>query len=156
MDFSQTTLEKGVYFESPERGNFLCKGILLACTWDLPAHCLLCNGMQYNGDNGCWKCLQPGQTVRTGVRGHSRAFLYQEDNPKGPIRTSENVKENGVEAARRQQQGINWYVNGVKGPSWLSLLEHFDLQYCAKVMITIIDENCDNRELSAIFERYFD
>ena len=30
------------------------------------------------------------------------------------------------------------------------------IQYCAKVMITIIDENRDNRELSAIFERYFD
>ena len=30
------------------------------------------------------------------------------------------------------------------------------LQYCAKVMQTIIDENRDNRELSAIFERYFD
>ena len=30
------------------------------------------------------------------------------------------------------------------------------LQYCAKVTITIIDENRDNRELSAIFERYFD
>ena len=29
-------------------------------------------------------------------------------------------------------------------------------QYCAKVMQTIIDENRDNRELSAIFERYFD
>ena len=54
--------------------------------------------------------------MRTGIRGHSRAFLYQEDNPKGPIRTSENVKENGVEAARCQQQGINRYVvNGVRG-----------------------------------------
>ena len=66
--------------------------------------------------------------MRTGVRGHSRAFLYQNGNPKGPFRTSENVKENGLEAARRQQQGISRYVvNGVKGPSWLSLLEHFDL-----------------------------
>ena len=33
---------------------------------------------------------------------------------------------------------------------------HTYIQYCAKVMQTIIDENCDNRELSAIFERYFD
>ena len=125
---SFAALEKGVYVNSPERGQFLCKGILLACTCDLPARCLLCNGMQYNGENGCWKCLQPGQTVKTGVRGHSRAFPYREDDPKGPIRTSDNVKDNGFEAARRQKQGLNRYVvNGVKGPSWLSLLRHFDL-----------------------------
>lgn len=125
---SFAALENGVYIESPERGNFLCKGIVLACTCDLPARCLLCNGMQYNGENGCWKCLQPGQTVKTGVRGHSRAFLYQDDNPKGPLRTSESVKENGVEAARRQKRGVSRYiVNGVKGPSWFSLLKHFDL-----------------------------
>jgi len=84
--------------------------------------------MQYNGENGCWKCLQPGTTVKTGVRGHSRTFPYREDNPKGPIRTSKNVKDDGFEAARCQQQGLNRYVvNGVKGPSWLSLLQHFDL-----------------------------
>ena len=112
---SFAALEKGVHVNSPERGNFLCKGILLACTCDLPARCLLCNGMQYNGENGCWKCLQPGQTVKTGVCGHSRGFPYREDNPKGPIRTSENVKDNGLEAARRQKQGLNRYVvNGVK------------------------------------------
>ena len=89
-------LEKGVEMESPERGKFQCKGILLSCTCDLPAWCLLCNSMQYNSEHGCWKCLQPGQTVQTGVRGHSRAFLYQNDNPKGPLRTSEGVREDGI------------------------------------------------------------
>ena len=121
-------LEKGVEMESPERGKFQCKGILLSCTCDLPARCLLCNSMQYNGEHGCWKCLQPGQTVRTGVRGHSRAFLYQPDDPKGPLRTSEGVKEDGIRAATLQQQGVNRsIVNGVKGPSWLSALRYFDL-----------------------------
>jgi len=49
-------------------------------------------------ENGCWKCLQPSQTVKTSVRRHSRAFLYQNGNPKEPLRTAENVKENAVEA----------------------------------------------------------
>ena len=125
---SFAALEKGVKVNSPERGNFLCKGILLFCTCDLPARCLLCNGMQYNSENGRRKCSQPGQTVKTGVRGHSRAFPYQGDNPKGPIRTSDSVKDDGSEAARRHKQGLNRYVvNRVKGPSWLSLLQHFDL-----------------------------
>ena len=121
-------LEKGVEMESPERGKFHCKGILLSCSCDLPARCLLCNSMQYNGENGCWKCLQPGETVRTGVRGHSRAFLYQNDNPKGPLRTAEGVREDGIRAATLQQQGVTRFiVNGIKGPSWLSSLQHFDL-----------------------------
>ena len=121
-------LENGVDMESPERGKFYCKGILLSCSCDLPARCLLCNSMQYNGENGCWKCLQPRQTVRTGVRGHSRAFLYNNDNPKGRLRTSESVREDGIRAAALQQQGVSRYiVNGVKGPSWLSTLQHFDL-----------------------------
>jgi len=104
---SFAAFEKGVDMESPARGKFRCKGILLACSCDLPARCLLCNAMQYNGENGCWKCLQPGQTVKTGVREHSRAFLYQDGNPKGSLRTAENVKENAVEASRRQQQGVS-------------------------------------------------
>ena len=55
-------------------------------------------------------------------------FFYQDDDPKGPIRTSRNVKEDGIEAARHQKQGMDrYFVNGVKGPSWLSLLKHFDL-----------------------------
>ena len=97
-------LEKRVEMESPERGKFQCKGILLSCSCDLPAQCFLCNSMQYNGENGCWKSLQPGQIVRRGVRGHSRAFLYQNDNPKGLLRTSQGVREDAIGAATLQQQ----------------------------------------------------
>ena len=46
-------LEHGVAMHSPERGDFTCKGILLAGTCDLPAKCLVCNSMQYNGENSC-------------------------------------------------------------------------------------------------------
>lgn len=126
--YSFTSLEKGAEMQSPEKGTFHCRGILLACSCDLPARCLLCNSMQYNGENGCWKCLQPGNTVRTGVRGHCRAFPYQNDNPKGPLRTSKSVREDGMRAATLQQQGVTRFiVNGVKGPSWLSFLQYFDL-----------------------------
>ena len=45
-------LESGVELESPSRGKFICKAVLLACTCDLPARCLVCNSMQYNGEYG--------------------------------------------------------------------------------------------------------
>lgn len=35
---------------------------------------------------------QPGQTVKTCVQGHFRAFPHQEDYPKGPIRTSQEIQ----------------------------------------------------------------
>ena len=117
--YSFKTLEMGVEMNSPDRGTFNCKGVVLACTCDLPARCILCNSMQYNGENGCWKCLQPGQTVRTGVRGHSRAFLYQNGNPKGPLRTARNVTQDAAEAADRGS-GMSVFARGFQ----------FILKYC--------------------------
>ena len=111
-----TDLESGVEFESPSRGKLFCKAVLLACTCDLPARCLVCNSMQYNGEYGCWKCLQPGKTVKTGQRGHARAFPFNEEDPKGPLRTNELTL-----------QHARYVVNGVKGFSWLSILQHHDI-----------------------------
>lgn len=129
------TLENGVEFDSPERGTFYCKAVLLATTSDLPARCLLCNSMQYNGECGCWKCLQPGRTFATSARGHTWIYPYQENNPAGPIRTSENVKKDAASALKQLKEGVKRYmVNGVKGPSWLSILDNFDV-----VRVTAID-----------------
>lgn len=86
-------LELGLEMESPIRGKFICKAVLLACTCDLPARCLVCNSMQYNGEHGCWKCLQPGRTVKTGLHGHSRAFPFNHADPKGPQRTRESTMQ---------------------------------------------------------------
>ena len=40
---------------------FMCKVILLAGSCDLPAKCLVLNSVQFNGNYGCSKCLQPGE-----------------------------------------------------------------------------------------------
>ena len=125
---AQKELESGVEFESPSRGKFFCKAVLLACTCDLPARCLVCNSMQYNGEYGCWKCLQPGKTVKTGQRGHARTFPFNEEDPKGPLRTKELTLQHAKEALNQQMAGKSRYVvNGVKGFSWLSILQHHDI-----------------------------
>lgn len=121
-------LESGVEFESPARGRFFCKAVLLASTCDLPARYLVCNSMQYNGEYGCWKCLQPGKTVKTGQRGHARGFPFNEEDPKGPLRTNELTLQHAKEAMQQQVAGKSRYaVNGVKGFSWLSILRHHDI-----------------------------
>ena len=121
-------LESGVEFESPSRGKLFCMAVLLACTCDLPSRCLVCNSMQYNGEYGCWKCLQPGKTVKTGQRGHARTFPFNEEDPKGPLRTKELTLQHAKEALNQQMAGKSRYVvNGVKGSSWLSILQHHDI-----------------------------
>ena len=55
------------------------KVILLAGTCDLPAKCLVCNSVQYNGSYGCFKCKQKGQSVKVS------AFI--QPDPYGPKRT---------------------------------------------------------------------
>lgn len=102
----------------------------LACACDLPARCLLCNSMQYNGEFGRWKCLQPGKTVKNGQRGHARGFPFNKEDPKGPLRTTCNelTLQYAKEAMQQQMAGQSRYiVNGVKGFSWLSILQHHDI-----------------------------
>lgn len=115
---------KGIECTSPDRGTFSCRAFLLSATADLPARALLCNCVQYNGSFGCWKCLQKGETAARG-RGHTHIFPFQQNNPKGPPRSNENVLLDAqavIDSAR-----INYSVNGVKGPSWLSFCPKFDI-----------------------------
>ena len=119
-------LEKGIELEAPGRGKFTCKGVVLAWTCDLPARRLVCNSMQFNGQYGCWKCLQQGKTVKA-AGGHVRIFPYQVNDPKGPLRNKEDAIRHATEVTQRQLAGEKCSnVMGVKGPSWLSLLEDYD------------------------------
>ena len=84
--------------------------------------------MQYNGEDGCWKCLQAGQTVKTGPKGHVRAFPFNHADPKEPLRTNEMTLEHAKEAMQEQMAGKPRYaIKRVKGFSWLSILQHHDI-----------------------------
>ena len=84
---------EGLLVETFDDPHFTTRAILLAGTCDLPAKCLVCNTVQYNGCMkwlyyGCSKCKQPGQTVKTGKKGgHTHALAFDFANPKGPKRT---------------------------------------------------------------------
>ncbi len=120
-------LDKGILCESPDCGSFICRAFLLCGTADLPARCLLCNSIQYNGAHGCWKCQQKGQTAKVG-KGHAHVFPFQTQDPKGPPRTPQNVISDAKLALQQQQSGKkNAVVNGIKGPSWLMFFPKFDI-----------------------------
>ena len=106
-----------------EESAVTCKAILFMNTCDLPAKAMVCNSMQFNGAYGCSKCLQRGQTEKTDKGGHVHVFPFQKENPKGPPRTCQLVLQNTREVMERKMQ----HINGIKGPSWLALLTHFDI-----------------------------
>ncbi|KAK7880001.1 hypothetical protein WMY93_033332 [Mugilogobius chulae] len=101
---------------------FVCKVLTIAGTCDLPAKALVLNSVQYNGKFGCRKCEQPGETVKTGERGHVHAFPYQHGDPKGPLRTNEKFALD-----MKNANDTKTTVKGVKGPCWLSKLKSYDL-----------------------------
>ena len=122
---SLSELEQGVNFTVNGIGNVTCQGVLLGGTCDLPARCLVCNAIQYNGASSCWKCLQQGKTVKTGKQGCVRAFPYQMEDPKGPQRTRAETEKHARHALANQLNDKKDYiVHGIKGPSWFGLLKH--------------------------------
>ena len=113
---------EGIRVESPEAGTFISCAILLAGTCDLPAKCLVCNTVQFNGFYGCSKCKQPGESVRTDKGGTVLSFPFSQNNPKGPPRTHQGNIEDAKEAVLMKKP-----CDGVKGPSWLASLKHYDI-----------------------------
>ncbi len=101
---------------------FICRVLTIAGTCDLPAKALVLNSVQFNGQFGCLKCEQPGQTVKTAERGHVHAFPFQETAPKGPARTHNGFVNNAKMAFDTKST-----VKGVKGPTCLSRLKNYDL-----------------------------
>ena len=75
-------LETGIEFKSPSRGQFVCKALLLACTCDLPARCLVCNSMQYNRNTGAGNVSSLVKLLKLANVDMQEPFLSTKRTPK--------------------------------------------------------------------------
>lgn len=124
---SMMDMSEGIECFSPEKNTFTCKGYLLCGTADLPARCLLCNNVQFNGAFSCWKCKQKGESAKVG-KGHTMVFPYNLQSPKGPERTLLSALEDAKTSVQRKMAGDkNSTIDGIKGPSWLMLIPKFHI-----------------------------
>ena len=124
---AMTELHGGIECHSPGHESFITRGILLCGTADLPTRSLLCNHIQCNGAYSCWKCDQEGASVAAG-KGHARIFPFNHNDPKGPMRTKNNVISNARVAIDNQNKGnATKTVKGIKGTSWLLFFPTFDI-----------------------------
>jgi hypothetical protein len=95
-------LDTGVNVKLPNKRDMTCKAILLNGTFDLPARCLVCNMMQFNGHCGCGICEEPGENAQSG-NGHSHVYpmsheMAKTSNGHAELRTKEATQEYAQEA----------------------------------------------------------
>ena len=79
-----------------------CKAILLNGTFDLPARCLVCNMIQFNGHCGCGLCEETGETAKCG-NGFSHVYTMSHEKARtssghSKLRTKESTNENAHKA----------------------------------------------------------
>jgi len=106
------------------------KFFLIAAIFDKPAKAPILNMNQYNGNYGCTKCEQPGETakgksisiepVETETAKGGWIYKFKSENPKGPLRTDDNYEKNLKDAIKSKS-----IVNGIKGRCCLSVLKFF-------------------------------
>ena len=110
---------KGFSHLNAERSaRIFCTATVAVGVCDAVARPMMQNFKQYNGHYGCGMCLNPGEIVEKG-NGRTRVYLMKEDVM---LRTIENTRVFVSEAMETENACM-----GVKGPSLLSLLPHFDL-----------------------------
>ena len=86
----------------PSGKQMTCRATLLNGTFDLPARCLVCNMIQFNGHCGCGLCEEPGETARSG-NGFSHVYCMSHEKAKTmsgheKLRTKESTNENAQRA----------------------------------------------------------
>ena len=112
-------LEKnGATVSTAEHGDILIKGFLLCGTADLPAKCLVCNSVQFNGYFGCLKCKQRGVYDESSRK---VIFPFDYECPSGPVRDHAETFNESKTAT------FNNPVNGIKGPCWFCGLKYYDM-----------------------------
>ncbi|XP_064463127.1 uncharacterized protein LOC135374052 [Ornithodoros turicata] len=94
---------------------------VIGCSVDSPARAAVQNHVLYAGYFGCPWCVIRGQYID----GHVRYIASEDERPE--MRTAERTTRNAEIAARLSARAGHCVpVEGVKGPSSLSLLPHFD------------------------------
>ena len=94
----------GVLVENPDTKELRTVRAYTICfTADLPARASVQNMVQYNGFYGCSFCEQPGETVKTSLRGHVHTFQFDASNPGGPSRKHDVVITHAIQALQKSE-----------------------------------------------------
>lgn len=131
VDTLQSLASKGVqWYDKETKETRTSKVICPISTCDAPARAEVQNLQHFNGEYGCFCCEHQGESAKIG-KGHNTVFLYP-TNEDGEIidpveqveyRTAERMSNQARQCFDEKLQ----HVYGVKGPSIVSLMPHFDI-----------------------------
>lgn len=94
----------GITVGTPD-GEYLCQGMILTCTLDLPAKAAVCNMKGFNGAHSCATCLDSGDNTV----GESHLHRYWPFNSHCEIRTVAGVQSAFVNATQTGEAvSANW------------------------------------------------
>ncbi|KAK6478319.1 hypothetical protein HHUSO_G20613, partial [Huso huso] len=119
VDECKNLSTEGMSWTDQSTGKKIFSNVLTtAAICDSVARPMLQNMVQYNGLYGCGFCQDSGKVVSKG-KGNARVYPYNRDSY---VRTTAETLENAKHALKEGKP-----VNGVKGPSLLSVIPSFDL-----------------------------
>lgn len=102
----------GIPVTLPDGKQMISRAILLNGTFDLPARCIVCNMMQFNGLCGCGTCEEPGETLKSASgRGHSHIYPMSHEMAKtedghADLRTKKKMKADAEKTLKDNAQVI--------------------------------------------------
>jgi len=118
-DMTDVNQSGGVNWSHPSTNALMVSKVFpVICSSDAAARCMLQGIQQYNGENGCSWCLDPGRVVPKG-RGYTRTYHMIDPQP----RTHKALQLHGIAVATSGDK----HIMGVKTLSPLNLLEGFDM-----------------------------
>lgn len=109
----------GYNFKLHDNSEINVKAKILCATFDLPARAKFMSFKQFNGEEGCSRCLDVGERVAL-EKGSVQSYPYSRNMV---LRTDDQTKEFAEQALNLRRAGVKKVaVHGVKGPSLLSCL----------------------------------
>lgn len=127
--------KEGIMVTLPDGSRVRSRSALFSFHADLPARAQVLNMNQYNGKFSCAHCVSEGETFKTSGGGSVRIFRGTEFEQ----RTMQMVKEAADSAILSGKD-----IEGIKGPSVLLSVQHFDIvnatsiDYMHQVLLGII------------------
>lgn len=111
-------------------GQKLIKVYLFSGIFDAPAKSMFLNMTQFNGEYGCSYCLEPGETFKISVRGHTHIYPFNFDYTDGhtSLRTHKETLEHANDAQLKlMESGKENKKFGIKGMTWVMALPKFNI-----------------------------
>lgn len=109
------------WFSKKTKENINSIAIAPMASCDAPARAEIQNMMYFNGEFGCFVCEIQGKTCEVGS-GHNTVFIVDLKNPP-ERRTKERMHQQAKDCIQNKSE----HEIGVKGPSVVSLIPHFDI-----------------------------